>query len=66
MVCHVSTGNTDRLIQQTVRDRFTQSTVLIIAHRLSTIIDTDKVMVLRSGELLEFDTPANLVSKRFI
>jgi len=32
--------NTDRLIQETVRERFTESTVLIIAHRLNTIIDT--------------------------
>jgi ABC-type transport system involved in Fe-S cluster assembly fused permease/ATPase subunit len=41
--------NTDRLIQETVRDKFDKSTVLIIAHRLNTIIDTDKVMVLSQG-----------------
>ena len=53
--------DTDRLIQGTVRTTFKDSTVLVIAHRLNTIIDSDKVMVLAKGELLEFDTPANLL-----
>ena len=56
--------NTDRLIQETVRERFNKSTVLIIAHRLNTIIDTDKVMVLSKGELLQFGTPAELLREK--
>ena len=39
--------NTDRLIQETVRERFTESTVLIIAHRLNTIIDTVRCLSYR-------------------
>eukprot|EP00746_Dinoflagellata_sp_MGD_P025291 gnl/MRDRNA2_/MRDRNA2_159425_c0_seq1.p1 gnl/MRDRNA2_/MRDRNA2_159425_c0~~gnl/MRDRNA2_/MRDRNA2_159425_c0_seq1.p1 ORF type:complete len:918 (+),score=188.69 gnl/MRDRNA2_/MRDRNA2_159425_c0_seq1:40-2754(+) len=53
--------DTDRLIQETVRSRFEDSTVLVIAHRLSTIIESHKVMVLDRGELVEFAPPAELL-----
>jgi ABC-type multidrug transport system fused ATPase/permease subunit len=47
----------DELIQETIRTHFTHCTVLIIAHRLGTVMDTDKVLVLDAGEVLEYDTP---------
>jgi hypothetical protein len=50
----------DALIQDTIRIHFTHCTVLIIAHRLSTVMDTDKVLVLEAGEVLEYDTPTVL------
>lgn len=34
--------DTDKLIQKTIRDDFTASTVITIAHRLHTILDYDK------------------------
>jgi ATP-binding cassette subfamily C (CFTR/MRP) protein 4 len=37
--------HTDATIQNTIRDKFDECTVLTIAHRLNTIIDSDRVMV---------------------
>uniref|UniRef100_A0A914X483 Uncharacterized protein n=1 Tax=Plectus sambesii TaxID=2011161 RepID=A0A914X483_9BILA len=48
---------TDSLIQETIKSRFVDSTVLTIAHRLNTIMDSDRVMVLENGHLMEFDHP---------
>lgn len=54
--------NTDDLIQSTIRSQFKDCTILTIAHRLNTIIDNDRIMVLDSGKLVEFDSPNNLLS----
>lgn len=52
---------TDDLIQRTIRSEFRDCTVLTIAHRLNTIMDSDRVIVLDQGKIVEFDTPANLL-----
>nr|APD26520.1 ATP-binding cassette transporter subfamily C member 1 X4 protein [Brachionus koreanus] len=54
--------NTDDLIQSTIRSQFKDCTILTIAHRLNTIIDNDRIMVLDSGKLVEFDSPSKLLS----
>lgn len=48
---------TDSLIQTTIRRKFTDCTVLTIAHRLNTIMDSDKVMVMDMGMMIQFDHP---------
>ena len=53
---------TDRLIQEVIRDKFQDRTVLTIAHRLNTIIDYDKVLVLDGGRVVEFDKPETLLA----
>lgn len=52
---------TDALIQATIREKFKHCTVLTIAHRLHTIMDSDRVMVLDAGRLIEFDAPYALL-----
>uniref|UniRef100_A0A1Y1N6S3 Uncharacterized protein n=2 Tax=Photinus pyralis TaxID=7054 RepID=A0A1Y1N6S3_PHOPY len=52
---------TDSLIQNTIRNKFYDCTVLTIAHRLNTVMDSDKILVLESGSILEFDHPSVLL-----
>lgn len=53
---------TDRLIQESIRECFGHCTILTIAHRLNTILDYDKILVMDGGEVKEFDSPRNLLS----
>ncbi|KAL4715253.1 hypothetical protein ACJJTC_007835 [Scirpophaga incertulas] len=53
---------TDEFIQRTIRNRFADCTVLTVAHRLNTIMDSDRVMVMDAGRLVEFDHPYMLLN----
>lgn len=54
---------TDKLIQTTIREKFKSCTVLTVAHRLNTVIDSDRVLVMDSGSVVEFDHPYKLLEK---
>ncbi|EFA79345.1 hypothetical protein PPL_07763 [Heterostelium album PN500] len=54
-------AQTDQLIQQTIRSKFSDCTILTIAHRLNTIMDSDRILVLDSGRISELDTPIRLL-----
>ncbi|XP_055326164.1 probable multidrug resistance-associated protein lethal(2)03659 [Sitodiplosis mosellana] len=56
-------SETDRLIQDTIRNKFGDCTVITIAHRLHTVMDSDKVLVMDAGEIMEFDHPFELIQK---
>lgn len=56
---------TDALLQATLRSPlFSNRTIITVAHRINTILDSDKIVVLDKGEVVEFGSPAELASKK--
>lgn len=55
---------TDHVLQQTIRSEFRDRTIFTVAHRLNTIMDSDRIIVLDHGQLVEFDTPNALLKKK--
>uniref|UniRef100_A0A0E0E2W0 ABC transmembrane type-1 domain-containing protein n=1 Tax=Oryza meridionalis TaxID=40149 RepID=A0A0E0E2W0_9ORYZ len=55
---------TDAILQRVIRQQFSSCTVVTIAHRVPTVTDSDKVMVLSYGKLIEYDTPAKLLEDK--
>ena len=53
----------DAAIQTAIRTAFVDCTMLTIAHRLNTIMDSDRVVVLDDGRVVENDEPEALLSK---
>ncbi|KAJ7653017.1 P-loop containing nucleoside triphosphate hydrolase protein [Mycena rosella] len=54
---------TDEKIRHVVDSQMKGFTVIAIAHRISTIVNYDKILVLDSGSIAEFDDPTVLLSK---
>ncbi|XP_056698803.1 ABC transporter C family member 3 [Spinacia oleracea] len=55
---------TDNLIQQTLSQHFSDSTVIIIAHRITSVIDSDMVVLLSHGLVEECDSPLKLLENK--
>ena len=53
---------TDKLLQKTIREEFAHSTVITIAHRMNTIVDSDRVLVMGAGRVVEFASPNQLLA----
>ncbi|KAG9227354.1 hypothetical protein CCMSSC00406_0004107 [Pleurotus cornucopiae] len=54
---------TDSRIQRTIQTEWASSTLICIAHRLNTIAYYDRVLVMDSGRMVDFDTVLNLFDK---
>ncbi len=55
---------TENEVQDTIARIFQDRTMFIIAHRLDTVIETDKVIVMDAGSLMEMDAPKNLLDNK--
>ncbi|GJV26566.1 putative ABC-type xenobiotic transporter [Tanacetum coccineum] len=54
-------SDTDATVQKIIRQEFSSCTVVTVAHRIPTVIDSDMVMVLSSGNMMEYDEPSKLM-----
>ncbi|XP_047960012.1 LOW QUALITY PROTEIN: ABC transporter C family member 8-like [Salvia hispanica] len=54
-------SNTDAILQRIIREEFSDCTVITVAHRVPTVIDSDMVLVLSYGKLVEYDEPSRLM-----
>jgi ABC-type multidrug transport system fused ATPase/permease subunit len=55
---------TDQLMQQVIRQEFSGCTIVAVAHRAHTLLDYDRIAVIDDGRVVEYDTPAALISNR--
>lgn len=54
-------AETDLFIQRLIREEFSKHTVLTVAHRIDTIMDSDRVLVLDAGRMVEMGSPKELM-----
>ncbi|KAL7264982.1 hypothetical protein ACSBR1_002855 [Camellia fascicularis] len=52
---------TDAIVQTIIRQEFPSCTVITVAHRVPTVTNSDMVMVLSFGEMVEYDEPSKLM-----
>ncbi|MES9889068.1 MAG: metal ABC transporter permease, partial [Candidatus Sedimenticola sp. 6PFRAG1] len=46
-------SKTEQAIQETLREVAQDHTTLVIAHRLSTVVDSDRILVMDQGRIVE-------------
>ena len=56
-------ANTDAQVQNTIKKEFVEkgATVIIVAHRLDTVLDSDKIVVMGDGKVIEYGEPSDLL-----
>ncbi|KAJ2691633.1 hypothetical protein GGH99_002269, partial [Coemansia sp. RSA 1285] len=55
--------DSDQNMQKLIRSEFKDCTVLTIAHRLKTIMNSDRIVVLDKGRVIEIGQPSELLEK---
>lgn len=55
-------GDSESQIKKYLLNEFDGNTMFIIAHKIQTIMHCDRIMVLKNGEVVEFDNPKDLLN----
>ena len=53
----------ERLMREVIRDEFARCTAIAIVHRLGAVADFDRVAVVDSGRVVEWDSPKALLER---
>ncbi len=68
LILDEATSSIDTLTEQRIQKAFEKmmqgKTTFVIAHRLSTIVDSDMILVMNKGNILEFGTHEDLLKKK--
>ena len=56
--------NTENIIQKAINNLLNDSTILTIAHRIKTVLNSDRILVLDNGQVVEFDKPKILLANK--
>ncbi|KAI9504357.1 P-loop containing nucleoside triphosphate hydrolase protein [Coemansia spiralis] len=54
-------GQTDQVVHRAIREEFRDSTVITIAHRLDTLAESDRIVVLDKGKVVQVGTKNELM-----
>lgn len=55
-------AQSDKAIQKVVRSAYKGFTLLTIAHRIETVIDSDRILAMSAGQVVEFGPPSELLA----
>lgn len=55
---------TDQFIQDVLRDKFKNMTIVTIAHKINNVNDYDKIIVVDQGSIVEQGSPHELMMKK--
>ena len=55
--------NSEEVFLKTVKEKLKDCTVLTIAHRLKTVINSDRIIVMSEGRIIEEGSPEELLRK---
>ncbi|CAA6672830.1 unnamed protein product [Spirodela intermedia] len=54
---------TDATLQRIIKQEFGRCTVITVAHRVPTVVESDMILVLSFGSIVEYDVPSRLMAE---